>query len=139
MPVRATADQATQRWVQGIGNATQKITQGVAAVQQAPGQRAAAQADKWLMKVQQSQAKWKANVGRVTLQDWQNRMTTVGIPRIAQGAQAKQDKFASFMNQFLPFLQQGVSQIDRMPSTTLDDGINRATAMIRYNAGFRRQ
>lgn len=139
MPVRATADQASQRWVQGISAATQKIQDGVARVQQAPGQKAAAASDKWLSRVQASQAKWKANVGRVSLADWQNSMNTVGIQRIAQGAQAKQSKFTAFMNQYLPFLQTGVNQIDRMPSTTLEDGIARAVAMIRYNAGFKRQ
>lgn len=139
MPVRATADQATQRWVQGIGNATQKIQDGVARVQQAPGQKAAAAADKWLSRVQQSQAKWKANVGRVSLADWQQSMTSVGIARIAQGAQAKQGKFTAFMTEFLPYLQRGVQQIDAMPSTTLQDGIQRAVAMINYNAQFKRR
>lgn len=138
MPVRATADQATSRWVSGIGNATQKIQDGVNRVQQAPGQRAAAAADKWLARVQQSQAKWKANVGRVSLADWQQRMIQVGIPRIAQGAQMKQDKYTAFANQFFPYLQRGVQQVDAMPSTTLQDGINRAVFMINYNAQFKR-
>ena len=65
-------------------------------------------------------------------------MVNVGIPRIAQGAQAKQGKMQSFMTDFLPYLQQGVSRVEGMPSVTLEDNINRAVAMIRHNAQFKR-
>lgn len=111
---------------------------GAMAVQTAPGAKAAAAADKWLAKVTQAKDKFKANVGAVSLQSWQNSYVNVGIPRVAQGAQAKQGKVTAFMDQFLPFLQQGLQKIDAMPSTTLEDGIARATAMIRYNATFQR-
>ncbi len=62
----------------------------------------------------------------------------MGIPRVAQGAQAKQQKFTAFLDQFLPYLQSGLQTIDKMPSTTVEDGVARASAMIRYNAKFKR-
>jgi hypothetical protein len=65
-------------------------------------------------------------------------MTSYGIPRVAQGANAKQGKMQSFMAEYLPYLQTGVAAIDRMPKNTLEDGINRAVQMIRYNAQFQR-
>jgi hypothetical protein len=139
MPVRSDPQAATQKWVTNLSNAQQAMTRGVAAVQVSPGQLAAAAADKWLMKVQQSRDKFARRVGSVTLGDWQNAMTTYGIPRVAQGASAKQGKMQSFMAEYLPFLQSGVAAIDRMPKNTLEDGINRAVAMIRYNAGFQRR
>jgi hypothetical protein len=114
------------------------MTSGAQAVQKAPGQAAAAAADKWLAKVTQSKAKFAANVAAVSLSQWQNAYINVGIPRVAQGAQAKQSKVLAFQQQFLPYLQAGIGQIDAMPSTTLEDGIARATAMIRYNAKFKR-
>lgn len=138
MAVKVTADQASQKWLSRLSGATTEITQGVNAVTRAPGQQAAAQSAKWIQKVTAAQDKWKTNVGRVTLADWQQSMINTGIPRIAQGAQQKQPKFTAFMNQFLPYLQAGVAKIDTMPSTTLEDGIARATAMIRYNAQFKR-
>lgn len=136
--VKITADQATQHWVRNISAATQDITTGVQSVTQAPGQAAAKQKSKWLARVTASADKWAARVGSVSLQDWQNSMINIGIPRIAQGAQAKQGKMNSFMQQFLPFLNQGVMQVSQMPSTTLEDNINRAVAMIRHNATFKR-
>lgn len=138
MPVRSDPTSATAKWVRNISSATADITKGVQAVQTAPGQAAAAQSQKWLQNIQNAQAKWKARVAAVPLADWQNSMINVGIPRIAQGATAKQGKFTSFMTDFLPYLQQGVAAIDRMPNLTLEDSINRATAMIRHNAKFTR-
>jgi len=111
---------------------------GAMRVQTAPGQAAAAAADKWLAKVTAAKAKFASRVGSVSLQDWQQAYINVGIPRVAQGAQAKQAKFTAFLDQFLPYLASGLQQIDKMPSTTVEDGVARASAMIRWNAKFKR-
>lgn len=138
MPVRSNPAAATAKWVSNLSAAADRMTQGAQAVTKAPGQAAAAAADKWLQRVTQSKAKFAANVSAVSLQDWQNAYVNIGVPRVAQGAQAKQAKMQNFMTQFLPYLQRGVSTIDQMPSTTLEDGIARATAMIRYNSKFKK-
>jgi hypothetical protein len=111
---------------------------GAMAVTTAPGQAAAAAADKWLARVTASKDKFRSRVASVSLQDWQNSYVQVGIPRVSQGAQAKQAKFLAFFDQYLPYLQAGLSTIDKMPNVTLEDGIARASAMIRYNAKFKR-
>jgi hypothetical protein len=139
MPVRADPQSATAKWVQNLSNSTTAMTRGVQAVTVSPGASAAAAADKWLTKVSAAKDKFARRVGSVTLSDWQNAMTSYGIGRVAQGAQAKQGKMLSFQTEFLPYLQQGVAQIDRMPKTTLEDGINRAVQMIRHNASFQRK
>lgn len=138
MPVRSNPTAATAKWVQNLSAATERMTSGAQAVTKAPGQQAAAAADKWLAKVTAAKAKFAANVGAVSLQSWQNSYINIGIPRVAQGAQAKQQKVTDFMSSFLPYLQRGVATIDAMPSTTLEDGIARATAMIRYNAKYQK-
>lgn len=138
MPVRATPTDATAKWVTNLSGSTERIKAGVARVTQAPGQKAAAQSQKWLQRVTASQQKWQQRVGSVSLQDWQSAMVDVGVPRVAQGAQQKQNKYTAFANEFFPYLSQGVARIDAMPSTTLEDNINRAIAMIRHNAGFKR-
>lgn len=138
MPVRATSASATAKWLSGMQGASDRMKSGALAVTTAPGVKAAASADKWLAKVTQAKAKYAANVSAVSLQSWQNSYVNIGIPRVAQGAQQKQDKVTSFMDQFLPYLSTGLATIDKMPSTTLEDGIARATAMIRYNAKFTR-
>jgi len=138
MPVRSTPAAATAKWVTNLSAATERMMTGAQGVTRAPGQAAAAAADKWLARVTSAKAKFAANVAAVSLQDWQNSYINIGIPRVAQGAQLKQAKVQNFMSQFLPYLQRGVATIDNMPSTTLEDGIARATAMIRYNAKFKK-
>jgi len=136
MPVRSTAAQATAKWVNNLSAATDRMTTGAQAVTVAPGQSAAAAADKWLAKVTAAKQKFATNVAAVSLQSWQNSYINIGIPRVAQGAQAKQAKVLNFMNSFLPYLSTGVAKIDAMPSNTLQDGIARATAMITYNSKY---
>jgi len=120
-------------------NATARMTAGAQALSVAPGQLAAQASAKWLAKVTAAQQKFATNVAKVSLQEWQNAYVTTGIPRVSQGAQQKQGKVTAFMDQFLPYLNTGLQVIDKMPSTTLEDGIARATAMIRYNAKFSKQ
>lgn len=138
MPVRSDPQTATAKWVAGMQNATAQITRGVNAVQVSPGQLAAAAADKWLQKVTQAKPKFIAGVQRLTLQDWQQAMVNYGIPRISQGATQKQAKMANFQTEWLAFLNANQSKIDRMPTTTIEDGIAKVTAQIRLNASFKR-
>lgn len=138
MPVRADAQMATQKWLTNLGNATDRMTKGAQAVTVAPGQKAAAAADKWLIRVQASKQKFINNTGRVSLQQWQDAYIKVGIPRVSQGAQAKQTKYTDAMSAFLPYLAQGVAKIDAMPNNSLADAIARATAMIQHNAAYQR-
>lgn len=138
LKVRVTPEQAADKWASRLGAATQEITQGVARVTEAPGQKAAAKFDKWLQGVQSNANKWRANVARVPLSDWQKSMTEIGIPRISQGAQQKKGKTLAFQQAFFPHLEAGMARIDAMPDTTLADRINRAVAMMNHNANFKR-
>lgn len=136
MPVRSDPTAATAKWLQNLSASTDRMTAGAQRVQKAPGLAAAAAADKWLARVQAAKAKFAARVASVSLADWQNSYINVGIPRVSQGANAKQAKITRFYEEFLPYLARGLATIDAMPSVTLEDGIARASAMIRYNAKF---
>lgn len=138
MPVRSDAASATSKWVTNLGNATAAMTAGAQRVTVSPGQSAAAAADKWLAKVTQAKDKFKARVGSVTLADWQQAYTTYGVQRVASGATAKQGKMLAFQQDWLAYLANKMPAIDKMPSTTLEDGINKAIAQIRLNAAFKR-
>jgi hypothetical protein len=135
---RVTPEQAAAKWQSRLSGATQQITDGVNRVQRAPGAAAAANKAAWLARVTASADKWARNVSAVSLEDWKAKMTSVGIPRIAQGATANVGKVQNFQAAFLPYLDQGVARVKAMPNATLEDGIARATAMIRHNANFRR-
>ena len=138
MPVRVNSADATAKWLANLSAASDRMKNGAMGVQTAPGVLAANAADKWLAKVTQSKQKFIDRVKSVSLADWQNSYINVGIPRVAQGAQAKQQKVTAFFDQFLPYLQTGLAQIDKLPNVTLEDGIARASAMIRYNSKFKR-
>ena len=124
------------KWSRNLAAATQTITDGVNAVTQAPGAKAAANVTAWITRLQAAQDKWVRNTSAVTLQQWQSAMITKGIPRVSSGATAALPKMTQFMQQFLPFVEQGAQQVRAMPNATIEDGIARAVAQIRYNATF---
>lgn len=124
------------RWAQNLGASTQKISDGVNAVTQAPTQKAAAADAKYLAGVQAGIPKWKSRLQAVSLGDWQTAMLQKGLPRIATGAQASKGKMQNFMVQFLPYVENAAQQVRAMPNLTLEDSVNRAAAMIRAAAKF---
>lgn len=133
---RTDPNAAAAKWQSRLSAATNDIKSGVEGVTVSPGVAAARQADVWIARVTASKEKWRRNVGAVSLADWQSKMINVGIPRISQGASANQPKMANFLAAFLPHVAQGVAAVRQMPNATLEDRINRATAMIRHNAKF---
>lgn len=128
---------ATAKWVANLSASTPSITAGVNDVTEAPGAAAARQVQTWLARIQASAGKWQKNVAAVTLQEWQKAMLDYGVPRIAQGAQAKQAKYTAFAQSFFPYLAQGQAKVKAMPKMNLNDGIQRAVTMIQHNAAYR--
>ena len=125
-----TPQQVQAKWLANFQNATTAMTQGVQAVTQAPGAKAAAAASLWIQRLQASQTKWANRVGAVTLGEWQSAMITLGIPRAQQGAQEKQGKYGTFIQSYMTFLNGAVQQVRAMPKGTLAQGIARSNAMI---------
>lgn len=131
-----TPDQIASKWAQNLGASTTRITDGVNAVTIAPGQSAARQVDVWATNTMSAKDKWKANVSRVTLGDWQAAMNGKGVQRIGAGATAAVPKFTSFMTQFLPHVMAGRNALPARGN--LDQNIQRAVQMMRHNATFKR-
>jgi hypothetical protein len=136
--VRVTPQSGSDKWKNRLSAATADIQAGIDRVTEAPGQKAAAKQQKWIQNVQASQDKWKRNVAAVSLEQWKSLFKNVGVQRIAQGAQAKQDKYTNFASQFYPYLDQGINKINNMPDTTFEERIQRAVAMMRHNRDFKR-
>lgn len=135
--VRVDPNAGADKWAQNLGASTQHIAAGIDRVTQAPGAKAAAASGKWLAKVTQSKDKFAANVGAVSLSTWQAAAKD-GVNRVASGAQSKKSKMAAFNTEFYAHLDRGAAAIGTMPTNTLEDGINKATAQIRHNATFKR-
>ncbi len=138
MPVRSSPQAATDKWLTNLGNARQAMTAGANRVSVSPGQLAAAAADKWIARLQQSKQKFIDRVGGVTVDQWRTAYLTYGIDRVATGAAAKQHKMLSFQTDWQNYLAANMSKIDRMPTTSLADGVAKAVAQIQLNAQFKR-
>lgn len=118
MPLRVDPTTAGARWAQGLGGASQKITEGINRVTQAPGQKAANNKQGYINGVNSSVDKWARNVARVSLGDWQQAFLNKGVPRVAQGAQASQQKFVDRITPVFQYMSQVLATVDAMPNTT---------------------
>ncbi|SRR6266702_784871 len=136
---RLSPEAAATKWANNLGASTSGIEAQVRAVTEAPGVAAARQKALWLQRVTSSADKWARRVSAVSLSDWQNAMIQKGIPRIAAGASQAQPKMAAFMADFLPYVDQGVARIRSMPKGGVEQGIARASEMIRHNAAYVRK
>lgn len=136
--LKSTPQQAAKKWQERLAASTAEIEQGVARVKEAPGMAAARQVNKYLAGVQASAAKWRNNVSKVSLQDWQDSMKTIGIPRIASGAAAKVGKVEAFQSEVQPHIEKVKAEVDAMPSDNLAQRIQRATKMMEGMAKFER-
>ena len=134
---RVSPQEGTQKWLNRLSGATADVTAGIAKVTEAPGMAAVRSKAKYQNNVVAAFPKWEANTRATSLQQWQ-AAATAGASRIAQGAQQKQGKYENFASQFYPFLDQQVAKIKSMPNATFEDRVQRAVAMMRGNAGFKR-
>lgn len=134
-----TPSQVAQNWQRGMSNSSEKLKQGIQNVTQSPTAKAAQRIDAMVAGVQRAAASGKtaAALNAVSTEDWKKAMLEKGVPRVAAGAAAATPKFQAFMVKFLPWLQNGLSQLESMPRGDLEQNINRANSMMRHNAQFK--
>lgn len=133
--------EVARKWQANLSASIESIKNGVNAVTEAPTERAARRVDAMVAGVQRAASEGKIQDGlrRVTLADWQRAMTEKGVGRIATGAAAAQPKVAAFLTEFLPHVEEGQRRLDSMPRGDLETNLQRAVAMMRHNATFRRR
>lgn len=136
--MRGTPESIQEKWASRLSGATADITAGIDRVTVAPGQQAAAKKDKWLQNVQAAQDKWASRVGAVSLEAWKNAAKTIGVQRIATGANAKKGKFGAFIREFSSHLDALNSKLASMPDTTFEQRMARMVEAARHNHSFRR-
>lgn len=137
MAVRVSAEEAAANWARGVQNGSAKMAAGVDRVTQAPGQKAAQKVDKWRQNTMDAAAKWQANVARVPLAEWQEKMRTLGVSRATQGATANQGKVAQRLAPVFSHMNSVLAQVDALPDTTLEDRIQKSAAFARGMAQYR--
>lgn len=119
-----------KKWAANASAATQSMRDGVNAVTEAPGAKAAQAADRWAQGVQEALAngKFAANVGSVSLESWRNAMIKKGIPRVATGAAEAIPVVEQFAAQLLPVTSRAKSECAAMPQ---GKGANAVARMMR--------
>lgn len=137
--VRKSASEASSLWQSQFAGSSAKYQAGVNAVKTAPGQSAAAAADKWQTNVSSASAKsrFATNSSAVSLSSWQQAATTRGVQNLSAGAAKGVSKYQNFATKFFPVLSSNMATVAAMPSTTLQDNINRAVAMMQLNAKYK--
>lgn len=136
---RVSPENGAAKWARNLSASTQDIQAGVNQVTEAPGAAAARAKALWLSQVTASADKWARRVSAVSLADWQRAMIEKGVPRIGTGATAAVPKMTQFLQDFLPYVDQGVEKLKSMPKGGVENGIQRAAAMIRHNAAYQRK
>lgn len=138
--VRVSAATGYQRWKDHLSSATQQITDGVNAVDQAPTALAAAKQAKMRAGIIEAidSGRWAAALKAVTLDEWKTRMVNVGIPRIAQGADQAQAKVEKFFNELYTYEDNLLNKVNQMSDTTLQDRINKAVSWMQGMAKFKK-
>lgn len=130
-----------EKWAKNLGGSIESIRQGVNAVTESPTHRAARNVAAYLANIQQAVADgtFEAALMAVDVGTWKRLMLEKGVNRIASGATSATPKMQAFMSEFLPFVDEGVRSLESMPRGGLEQNINRAIAMMRHNAGFKRR
>lgn len=136
-----TPEQFQEKHNRRLKGATEDIRNGINAVSQAPGQKAAAKSKKMLANLTESvnSGAWAARTAAVGLDEWKQKTLDKGVARIGSGIDAAADKVRSFASQLLPYTDSVSQKVASMPDMTLDDNIRRAEVAMREMAKFRKK
>jgi len=117
------------------------VRKGIAKVSVAPTQQAAKKQDKMLMKLtaKVQDGTWARRLNNVSLADWQDKATNIGVNRISGGIDAAANKVTDFATQLLPAVDAAQAKVKSMPDVTLEDSINRMTTFIREMSKFKKK
>lgn len=133
-----TVDQIVTKWQNRASGAGQSWLDGINSVTEAPSQAALRNADKWRAKMMMDETfnKYKRGLASLTLEGWKKITAAKGAGRYTSGIAASVDKYRSVFSQVMSHIQTGLEKIRSMPSTTLEDSINRSATWIRHMASF---
>lgn len=126
------AAEVAAKWVRRGQGASQDYADGVDRVTESPTAAAARQKDKWIQAIQQAaqDGRFERGLNRVSLDDWKRAAREKGSQNYAPGVAAAEAKMVRAMERVLPLIDQTRQEIRSMPSTTVDQRIQRATAFM---------
>ena len=126
--VNISASTWASRWKTGMQNASTKMQEGVNAVTEAPGVKAAAASALWLTNVTKAEAKFARNVAAVSLDSWKNSYIKKGIPAISNAATVAESKVNTAATKLIPVINNLLTTIPAR-TATLDGNLARVRHM----------
>lgn len=138
---RITPEEFQEKHARRLKASLEDIRAGVEKVTEAPGKKAAAKVDKMRARLiaKIDDGTWAKNVAKVSLEDWKTKMSEKGIGRIPDGIDGAKEKVVNFAGQLLPYIDEGLAKVEKLPDLTLEDSINRMTTMVRHMAKFKKK
>ena len=123
-----TAQQIVDKWVRNMGNSVPDYVNGVEAVTEAPGLKAAASADKWLAGIQEAHRtrRFQEGVGAISLSSWKRNTAEKGAQRLASGAEAARSKMLATTTKLMVNVAEVKGIIDTMPDNTFEQRLARS-------------
>jgi hypothetical protein len=137
---RLTAVEFQEKHARRLSAAVEDVRKGIARVSVNPCEQAAAKKDKMLANLTASvnSGAWERGLRRITLEDWKDKATNIGVGRISTGIAGAKAKVIAFAEQLLPHIDAGLAKIKGMSDLTLEDNIGRMTTFIRHMADLKR-
>lgn len=137
---RLTPSEAQQKHNTRTKNALEDMKKGVARVTESPMAKAADSQEKMLMNLTDAinSGRWAKSLRGVSLEEWKSKMINKGANRVPAGLDAAASKTQKFYEEFFPVVDAAKAEVDRMPSMTLEDNINRMTTYVRKIAQFKK-
>ncbi len=131
---RVNPQEFADKWSRNTTGAIEFYRQGIQKVTEAPGLKAAAQADKMLARITEAiqSGRWAQKVSAVGLQAWKDAALQKGAGRIQQGVTQAIPRVVLMAGNLLAAVDEGTAKLQNMPSTTIEDSIARVEVMMRH-------
>lgn len=132
----ATPQQTAQKWQARTKAAVPEYRQGIEDTDVDPMALAAANADKWLDRVQNSKQRFVAGLQRVSREEWKAKCLNVGANRIGAGVDAAAAGLVGFYAQLDEHQAKIDAKLRSMPDVTFEDSIARMTTQASMMRDF---
>ena len=140
---RVNAQQYADLWSKRLIGSQDRIRQGIEQTSENPATKAVQAEAKFRQNLNQAidEGRWADSLNKVTLQDWKSAALDKGLPRLSGGVQQAVNSGAQrkMAERLLQAVDSSVSSIEGMPSTTLEDNIQRMTSFVREMSKYKGQ
>lgn len=137
----ANVQDVVAKWSRNGKGSVQSYIAGVQGVTESPTAAAARNIEGYRQGVQDAidSGKLQRGLQRVTKESWIASTVNTGAQRLASGYAKGEQKFQSFMTEFLPFVSSVQQQVKAMPNATPEDRDQRMLQAAKLMRGFRRR